>query len=502
MERIGESSKLRVLSGLSLGSRVAEDEVDKLTSYFVETDQWRRVKDGDIDIVFGAKGSGKSALHATLRARADALFDERVLVVSAENIRGATVFDDLVADPPASEQEFVGLWKLYVLVLAIRTFEEYGISSDGVGQVRDNLVAEGLLPEESDELRTVFSRLRDYARRIFSPESVQGGVVLDPAGNITGLTAKVTMGEPTAEQLAEGAMSLDQLLGLCDNALLDSEYSLWLLFDRLDVAFADSRDLEANALRALFKVYLDMLSYSNMTPKIFLRSDIWREVTSSGFREASHITRSLTISWTGKNLLHLLVKRLLSNEPLLALYSILPEDVLTSDSGQRSFFDGLVPDQIDTGRNPRTFEWMVGRVTDGNSVVAPRELIHLMSEARDQQVAALERGADEPGDGQLFGRQAIRDALPEVSRARLEQTVYAEYPHLRGPLEGLRGEKTSQSIGSLAAIWGIDSDVARSTADNLAEIGFFDRRGEKSSPEYWVPFLYRTGLEMVQGTAD
>ena len=76
MERIGESSKLRVLSGLSLGSRVAEDEVDKLTSYFVETDQWRRVKDGDIDIVFGAKGSGKSALHATLRARADALFDE------------------------------------------------------------------------------------------------------------------------------------------------------------------------------------------------------------------------------------------------------------------------------------------------------------------------------------------------------------------------------------------------------------------------------------------
>ena len=45
----------------------------------------------------------------------------------------------------------------------------------------------------------------------------------------------------------------------------------WILLDRLDVAFADSADLEANALRALFRVYPDMAALSNFGVKIFLR---------------------------------------------------------------------------------------------------------------------------------------------------------------------------------------------------------------------------------------
>ena len=36
----------------------------------------------------------------------------------------------------------------------------------------------------------------------------------------------------------------------------------------------------------------------------------------------------------------------------------------------------------------------------------------------------------------------------------------------------------------------------------LAEIGFFQKKGPKEDPEYWVPFLYRPALEMVQGAAE
>jgi ABC-type lipoprotein export system ATPase subunit len=32
--------------------------------YFVETDQWKRLLRGEVDIVYGPKGSGKSALLA------------------------------------------------------------------------------------------------------------------------------------------------------------------------------------------------------------------------------------------------------------------------------------------------------------------------------------------------------------------------------------------------------------------------------------------------------
>ena len=66
-------SKRDVLGPLTIGSRVAEDEVDQLASYFVETDQWQRVAAGQVDIIFGAKGAGKSALFGELYRRIFAL---------------------------------------------------------------------------------------------------------------------------------------------------------------------------------------------------------------------------------------------------------------------------------------------------------------------------------------------------------------------------------------------------------------------------------------------
>ena len=44
-------------------------------------------------------------------------------------------------------------------------------------------------------------------------------------------------------------------------------------------------------------------------------------------------------------------------------------------------------------------------------------------------------------------------------------------------------------------------DETREKADELVAIGFFERRGSKNAPEYWVPFLYRDSLSIVQGSA-
>lgn len=53
---------------------------------------------------------------------------------------------------------------------------------------------------------------------------------------------------------------------------------------------------------------------------------------------------------------------------------------------------------------------------DGAGVVAPREVIHLLTEAKDAQLQMLERGEDEPPGNELLSRQALRDALYQVSR--------------------------------------------------------------------------------------
>jgi len=84
--------KHEILRIISFGQRVAEEETDVLATYFVETDQWQRLYQGDIDIVYGPKGSGKSALYSLLLAKSTEMFDRSILLVAGENPRGATAF--------------------------------------------------------------------------------------------------------------------------------------------------------------------------------------------------------------------------------------------------------------------------------------------------------------------------------------------------------------------------------------------------------------------------
>ena len=71
--------RMQLLKSISFGERVAEDETTALAKYFVETDQWDRILKGEIDVVRGEKGSGKSAIYSLLVARTDDLFDKGIL---------------------------------------------------------------------------------------------------------------------------------------------------------------------------------------------------------------------------------------------------------------------------------------------------------------------------------------------------------------------------------------------------------------------------------------
>ena len=136
------------MKDLEIGERVAEEESDSLERYFVETEQWGQMREGNIDVVYGPKGSGKSALYTLLNKKEDELFDDGVLIAAAENVRGATVFSSIVADPPPSEISFVYLWKLYCLVLIARTLREYEVNNDSAQPLVSALERIGLFPPE------------------------------------------------------------------------------------------------------------------------------------------------------------------------------------------------------------------------------------------------------------------------------------------------------------------------------------------------------------------
>jgi hypothetical protein len=498
-------AKQVVLKGASFGARVAEEEVDQLADYFVETDQWERLLQGDVDIVYGPKGSGKSALYSLLIKNADGLFDRGVVVIPAEQPRGAPAFKDIVNAPPTSEAEFIALWKLYLLCLIAELLREYGVETKPAKRLLSYLQDAHLVADERSSLEKLVGAVRDYARRILAAEAVEGGATIDPStGMITGITGRILLSQPTADLTNSTLVTVDSLFADADVALAEVGFSAWLALDRLDVAFADHDELEANALRALFKVYLDLLAHSHVTLKIFLRSDIWRRIMDEGFREASHITRHLTISWDRNALLNLVVRRVLQNPTVRTFYAVdNTEDVLSNLPGQKALYARVFPDQVDAGPNkPTSFDWMLSRTRDATGETAPRELIHLLSSLRESQLRRFELGHEDPPLELLFDRAAFKEALPEVSKVRLEQTLYAEYASFKDRLERLDQQKTQQTIESLGRIWELSEPETRVVADQLAEIGFFERRSDRDRYTYWVPFLYRDALRMVQGSAE
>src|ERR1700680_2019928 len=109
-ERLIAVDRMQLLKKISFGARVAKDETNELGNYFVETDQWDRIFNGEIDVIKGDKGAGKSAIYSLLSAKSNELFDKRILLITAEEPRGTPVFKELVTEPPAAEAEFVGLW--------------------------------------------------------------------------------------------------------------------------------------------------------------------------------------------------------------------------------------------------------------------------------------------------------------------------------------------------------------------------------------------------------
>ena len=484
------------LSDISFGDRVAENEASELASYFVKTDDWAQLRAGKIDVVFGAKGAGKSALYTLLNQDSQDFEDSGILLMSAEKPTGQTVFSEIKNEPPTSEAEFVGLWKVYICQLIVESLLRRGRCTGEAETVRLKLV-EAELIEERNTLKRFVNSAMLFAKRMVSIESVEGGGSL--AGDVSG---KITFRTPDNAKKKLGFFSVDELLEKLNQHLVDEKISTWLLFDRLDVAFDEDPDLEKNALRALFKTYRDVEDLDAIFLKIFLRDDIWKKITDDGFRESSHITRTTTIKWSHQGLLNLIVNRILRNKVIGGEYRVEAKEVSNDQAKQLELYYKLFPEQVDVGeKQSQSFDWILNRVRDGLGNIAPREFIHFYNEVLNNQKGADRIGASKPEGTNIFSRQAIKDATLEVSKVRIEQNLFAEYASLKPFILRLEKSKAEHNLDTLSRVWGIPPEDTKRVAGELVAIGFFENRAAKDEGIYKVPFMYRPYLEITQGKA-
>lgn len=300
----------------------------------------------------------------------------------------------------------------------------------------------------------------------------------------------------------KGYVNVDNLYTQLDEAISELHRKLWLTIDRLDVAFDDTLELERTALRALFRCYLDLKSLRNVRLKIFLRTDIWKRVVEGGFREATHLTRDANLNWTDAGLLNLIARRLLSNEPIRAVYEVNTSEILEDIGLQRELIHRVFPDQVRVGeRQSTTFDWILKRTGDSVSPAAPREIIAFLNALRQVQITRIEQGraSFEEKSEALFERAAFEDALPAVSEYRIERNLYAENPGIKEYVEKLREKRAEQTLETLREIWELDTGKVEDIVGSLVAAGFFQERQSGDGVSYWIPFVFRPYLKLVQG---
>ena len=502
-----------VLSCMTLGSSVAEQD-ELLESARVETSVLTDLLNDKVDLIPGTKGSGKSALYRIfVDFLPDALLQrQKVVIAHGVQSAGDSVFHVHKMDfGRMNEDEFVNFWCIYLVSLANEHFVKGARYSKFLKPCSAEVQAfrqackRARIPEFEDQ-----KSLRDVLGWVLAVMgSWRPKVKYRPpghAGEVEVLlfeTAQTSASESRRirrrDNLPQYVHAVKQTL---ESLLEKAGLSLWLMIDRLDEIFPRRSPVETRALRGLLRT-LRIFESSRIRLKVFLRDDIFEQVVADGkgFTALTHITarQADTLRWSPEQILTMIVKRLYASENVRQ-YLKVDLDRLSASRGYREkAFYKVFPPTVDRGsRRSSTLRWIYNHTADGRGVVTPRDVIDLLTKARQRQQD--EFGADISGETDyIIGSTAIKYGLRELSKRRRTTFLEAEFPHLLQHIIKFVGGKAEYDERSMIRLFG---KKWASIADDLVSIGLLRRETKRdASITFKIPFVYREGLEVTQGKA-
>ena len=380
--KIEATTKKLILESLNLGQTAAENEARDLSQYLVETEQWKQIYNGDIDVVLGYKGSGKSAIYFLLNAHKEDLFKKGILFAPGETLIGNPVFAQLRTSAPVSNDDFEALWKLYFLSLVGNVFKERGAASADAKKVIRYLELEGLI-EKNFDLGLLLQRVINYVLKKLHVTALEGGARIDPdTGKPNTVYARILFGDDNKSVTAKDTIQFDELLRHAKNHLQAHKQRIWIALNRLDAVFDNEPELEKRALKSLFRVYKHHFSEGSIRLKIFARTDICVAILKDGFREATHIEKKIELSWPKTQLAFLISKRLLSCETLREFYSVTRPQSLADNITMlnNQVFEKSFPDT-----QKQALDHILDNIIDGAGRVTPRDFIRFFKSCREEE---------------------------------------------------------------------------------------------------------------------
>ena len=298
--------KRRFLETVSFGSSSAENEFRELGSYYLTTDQFLRAMRGEVRLIVGRKGSGKTALFAQLRDRVRQPQENIVLDLKPEGYKLRKLSESIgsLLTEGTYEHTIMAFWE-YLLLLEIC----YKIlEKDKIPHIRDHRIYEPYRDLEELYRSDKYVQEGDFSERM--------SVLLERIVKDHGVLQE----KNRREMLTEGQVT--ELIHRHDVKQLRSAVTdylklkgnLWVLVDNLDKGWPahglEPQDLLVirSLLEATRKLEHDLLK-SNIEAYaiIFLRNDVY-EFLVSETSDRGKESRAV-LDWTDSELLREVLRR-------------------------------------------------------------------------------------------------------------------------------------------------------------------------------------------------
>jgi energy-coupling factor transporter ATP-binding protein EcfA2 len=292
-------SKDDLLQELDFGSVDAESE-EKLAKRFVRTKGFSSIVDDKTLIILGPKGSGKSAIYRLfadfIEESKDILgsdFPEDTHIVKATGGDDVKSIDDRSLKEMMKQEDFSyeRFWRVYIALKTASKLGAEGYESDG---------------ELGDVLRA-FNQQPDW-RIIPVFKTFWQKIIGDPPSE-----GSLSYGNFSIEINSRTSVDIGRLLEEEEKVLEKNGECIWLMLDRIDELRSKELEERKELLEALFRTQINFMGrFENIHLKIFLRTDIWSELS---FTNKSHIVdKRIRLNWDDTQLLRLINKRMLQSD--------------------------------------------------------------------------------------------------------------------------------------------------------------------------------------------
>ena len=274
------------------------------------------------------------------------------------------------------------------------------------------------------------------------------------------------------------------------------------MIDRLDEIFPRRSDLERTALRGLLRS-MRFFSSPSIRVKVFLRDDMLDQVVrgDEGFTALTHITarQADTLRWTEDQILSMVVKRIFANDDITTYFKINKERLDANAEYRSAAFYKVFPPTVHGGeKQSSTLRWIFTRCSDGRGVVTPRDVIDLLSRAKQKQQDEFSSNADGTSEW-LIGPAALHYGLQQLS-IKNGKLICRRSFLIFGRIS--RNSSVARRNTMRDALVELFHKDWKGIAEDLSSIGFFKKSTTRDGESvYWIPYLYRHGLELTQGKA-